>query len=154
MYYLIVLAFMLVLPVLSIAIDGAVSEAGLSLALLGKWFVFWSVGVRLFTAGVKQIVDPAFTAQSIFETSDRGARVVVQELGFANVAAGLVGILSLWFPEWTKPVAAYALVFYGAAAIKHITNARRNALENVATISDAWISAVMLVFLLGSFLFR
>ena len=74
----------------------------------------------------------------------------MQELGFANVAAGAVVILSLWFPVWVLPVSLYALIFYGAAAIKHLMNANRNRLETVATISDAWIAVVMLVFLVGS----
>lgn len=150
MYYAIVLAFMLVLPLASIAVDAWWFGGGPLLALVGTWFVFWSVGVRLFTAGIRQIADPAFTAKAIFETTDPGARIVVQELGFANVAAGAVGILSFWFPVWVLPVSLYALIFYGAAAIKHLMNANRNRLETVATISDAWIAVVMLVFLVGS----
>lgn len=35
------------------------------LPLIGKWFVFWTVGVRLFTAGLRQIWRPQFTAQKI-----------------------------------------------------------------------------------------
>lgn len=147
MYYVIVLAFMVVLPLASIAIEAWWFAAGASFALMGKWFVFWSIGVRLLTAGIRQVLDPAFTAEAIFQTTDHGAQIIVQELGFANVGAGLVGILSLWFPDWRIPVAAYGLVFYGAAAVKHIMNTHRNALETTATISDAWIALILLVFL-------
>jgi hypothetical protein len=56
--------------------------------LVGKWFVFWAVGVRLFIAGVRQVAQPQFTAESIFEIKDRAAFAIVRELGFANLSTG------------------------------------------------------------------
>lgn len=37
-----------------------------SFELIGKWFIFSAVGLRLIIAGIKQTTDPAFTAREIF----------------------------------------------------------------------------------------
>src|SRR6478609_6215113 len=101
MYWLMIVGLMGVLPIGSVLLEwlfldgggGPAGPAGL-VALIGKWFVFWAIGVRLFLAGLRQIADPAFTAKTIFRIEDPKALIVVQELGFANMALGLLGIAS------------------------------------------------------------
>ena len=39
--------------------------------LVGKWFVFWAVGARLFIAGIRQVIQPAFTAASANSSNAR-----------------------------------------------------------------------------------
>jgi hypothetical protein len=74
MYLAVVVLLMGVLPAVSIVAEAALSHGGADLTLLiGKWFVFWSVGVRLILAGLRQIADPSFTAESIFGVRDKGA---------------------------------------------------------------------------------
>jgi len=51
------------------------------LALLGKWFLFWGAGVRLCIAGIRQLVQPRFTAEEIFGFTGEDAVKVVRELG-------------------------------------------------------------------------
>jgi hypothetical protein len=47
-------------------VEALVTHAPLDLwLLLGRWFVFWAVGVRLLTAGIRQIAQPRFTAETI-----------------------------------------------------------------------------------------
>jgi hypothetical protein len=53
MYVAIVAIFMLILPVASIAGEVLSGSAPLSLLLVGKWFVVWSVGARLLVAGFR-----------------------------------------------------------------------------------------------------
>ena len=65
-YLIVVVLLMLVFPLTSIAIVHVVFMVPISWGLIGKWFVFWVVGVRLFTAGIRQVLKPAFTAQEIF----------------------------------------------------------------------------------------
>jgi hypothetical protein len=87
MYLMVVVLLMGVLPVVSIIAEGALSHGGADLALLiGKWFVFWSVGVRLILAGLRQIANPSFTAESIFGVRDKGALTIVRELGCGNLS--------------------------------------------------------------------
>ena len=57
-YLISVLLFMLVLPAASIIIQWQVSKAEIGWQLIGKWFVFWSVGIRLFIAGLRQATKP------------------------------------------------------------------------------------------------
>ncbi|MOA50332.1 hypothetical protein D3C78_1733370 [compost metagenome] len=70
--------------------------AAITAALVAKWFVFWSVGWRLLLAGFKQIVQPRYTANVILGLKTDEALILVRELGFANVAMGVLGVLSLW----------------------------------------------------------
>jgi hypothetical protein len=73
------------------------------MALVGKWFTFWAVGVRLFLAGASQVFRPQFTLQGILGVKDPGANVIVRELGFANISMGTLGLLSLVYPAWVVP---------------------------------------------------
>jgi hypothetical protein len=81
-YLAIVVLLMLVLPLASLLIE--TREPGL--ALVGKWWNFWVIGVRLFTAEV------------IFHATSADSHVVVRELGIANLCIGALGIASLWLP--------------------------------------------------------
>jgi hypothetical protein len=65
---------MLVLPLISVVAEASMlSDAGALMSLIGKWFTFWAVGVRLFSAGVMQSLRPQFTAESIFAIKDQSA---------------------------------------------------------------------------------
>ena len=59
--------------------------------LIGKWFVFWPVGVRLFAAGMRQVAQPRFTAEHIFQINDRAVFPIIREVGFGNLAMGSFG---------------------------------------------------------------
>ena len=144
MYYAIVATFMFVLPLLSIGIEAAVVGLAPVVYLVGKWFVFWSVGIRLFTAGLRQIFQPEYTAQTILGMKSTESLLLVRELGFANVALGTAGILSLFFPTWRLPVALIGGIFYGLAGLNHVLQDHRNPLENVAMASDLFVAAVLL----------
>src|SRR5271168_2776206 len=99
MYFLIVLLFRLVLPVGSIYLEHSyLHSATPRMLLIGKWFVFWSAGVRLFLAGLRQFFQPRFTAEQIFGIKSDDALPLVRELGVANFATGVVGIASLVRP--------------------------------------------------------
>lgn len=148
MYLVMVLGLMVVLPIASIVIEYVAAGGGDLFLLLGKWFVFWAVGIRLLTAGLRQITQPAFTAKTVFESDDPGTQKVVQELGFANVATGIVGVLSLIRPGFLIPAAITAGIFYGLAGLKHVANTGKNRLETVATLSDLFIFAVLAVFVI------
>jgi hypothetical protein len=87
MYVLMIALLMGVLPLTSIAM-----EAGLrpDLAVVGKWFVFWMVGVRLFAAGARQFMQPRYTTETVLGIP-----------GEANLALGCGGIATPAVPSWT-----------------------------------------------------
>ena len=144
---------MLVLPVVSMLVEPLVTHASFDFwLLLGRWFVFWAVGVRLLTAGIRQIAQPRVTAETIFGTADPGALKLVPELGFANVAAGAVAVVSIAFPSFVLPIATYGAIFYGLATVLHIGNTHRNRNETIALVSDGWIALVLVAFVLSRIL--
>lgn len=144
MYYAIIVLLMGVLPAGSVAAEHLILHNPQSLApLIGKWFVFWSGGVRLGLAGLRQMFQPAFTARTIFETDDKAAQTVVQELGFGNTALAVIGLASLAFPAWTLPAAVACGLFYLLAGLKHATHRDRNAMQNWAMVSDLFVGLVL-----------
>lgn len=91
---------------------------------------------------------PGFTASTIFALNDPDAGKIVQELGFANLAIGIVGLASLVWSGWVVPAAALGALFYGLAGIRHLFNKDRNAIENTATASDLFIFVILGAFLI------
>jgi hypothetical protein len=143
MYFLMVSLLMLVLPLASI-----VNEAGLrpDLAVAGKWFVFWMVGARLFAAGLRQILQPRYTAETILGIKGDANLVVVRELGFANLALGIGGLTTLAAPSWTPPMALVGGTFYAAAGLQHTLQSGRNKAQSFAMITDLFAAFVLLGF--------
>ena|SRR5580704_161580 len=144
MYFVAVILLLLIFPAASVIAE---SQA-VSLALIGKWFVFWAAGVRLFIAGIRQVVQPRFTAEEIFGLHDRASFAIVRELGFANLSMGLLGICSLFRTAWLIPAAIVGGLYYGLAGAGHIFHRGKNAKEYTAMISDWFVFLVLLVFVL------
>jgi hypothetical protein len=146
MYFVTVILLLLVLPIASVATQAVLSHHTLSILFLtGRWFAFWAVGVRLFIAGVRQVVQPRFTAEEIFEIHDLKALVIVRELGFANLSMGLLGLYSLVRASWIVPGALVGGLYYGFAGIGHVIRDNKNAKEQMAMISDLLISLLLLI---------
>jgi hypothetical protein len=151
MYFATVILLLLVLPVVSIVVEAMLGLHGsVTLFLVGKWFVFWAAGVRLFIAGLRQVTQPGFTAQEIFGLKDRGAFAIVRELGFANISMGLLSIGSFFHTAWVVPGAVIGGLYYGLAAAGHMFRGHRNAKENIALYSDIWIFLVLAWFVAKS----
>jgi hypothetical protein len=113
-------------------------------ALVAKWFVFWSVGWRLLLAGARQIAQPEYTAREILGLQSAESSTVIRELGFGNLALGVVGVLSLWLSSWQLAAALAGGLFYALAGINHALQKNRNRLRNVAMISDLFVALVLL----------
>jgi hypothetical protein len=141
-----------ILPVASIVIELFAGIGSDLLFLVGKWFVFWASGVRLFIAGLSQIFRPDFTAKSIMGVSDPAAGKLVSELGFANLAIGFLGMATLYQTAWLVPAAIVSGLFYVFAGGKHVLNRDRNRKEDIAMISDLVLFVVLAVFVIGTLL--
>ena len=152
-YLLTVLLLLFVLPAGCVLAEAIARDASDLLLIVGKWFVFWGVGVRLFLAGVRQIFQPAFTARKIFELAEPGALAIVRELGFANVTMGTLGLASLAYSAWLIPaaVAPHAAIvgtlYYGLPGAGHLVRPERNSIEEIALVSDLLIFVLLGVFL-------
>ena len=151
MYFAVVILLLLVFPVASVITEAVFSPNAVNVILLiGKWFVFWGVGVRLFIAGLRQVIQPEFTAREIFGIQDRTSFAIVREVGFANLSMGLLGICSLIRSGWVVPAAIVGGLYYGLAGVGHTPQKNKNAKEYTAMVSDGFVFLVLAVFVLKS----
>ena len=151
MYIASVVLLLFVLPMISIVVERLVGAHGSSLlVVVGRWFCFWAVGVRLFLAGVRQTIQPGFTAEAIFQVRNPAVWPIVREVGFANLSMGLLGLLSLWHREWLIPASLVGGLYYGLAGAGHLAGKERNAKETFAMITDFVPFVVLGVFVAES----
>ena len=142
LYVVSVILLMLVLPVVSITVAHLTCGVPLGWLLIGRWFVFWALGMRLLTAGIRQAMKPEFTAKEIFHFTGDESFPVVRELGFANICLGLIGVLSLIKVEWTQAAAICGGLYMGIAGIQHVIKKPASFNEWVAMVSDLFIFVI------------
>jgi hypothetical protein len=153
MYLIIVILFLLVCPLASAAIEAFRFHENLtSLVLIGRWWTFWAVGVRLLTAGIRQVLQPRFTAEQIFGIRETTVLPIVREVGFANLSMGILGICSIFRPDWLIPAAVVGGLYYGLAGLGHVPHKNKNAKEYIAMISDVFAAVILAAFALKSIL--
>jgi hypothetical protein len=144
MYFILAAALMFALPAASILTQSVAGAHGISALMVAKWFAFWAVGVRLLLAGMRQIVQPRYTAEVILGLKSPDALFVVRELGIANCALGIVGIGSILAPAWVAPASIAGTIFYGLAGINHLRHGTRNSHQNFAMVTDLIIALILL----------
>ena len=144
MYAPVITLLMVIGPLLSVALELQQGGTAALAAVVVKWFAFWAVGLRLLLAGIKQNLNPAFTAEAILGTSTPGSATLVREVGFGNLALGAIGLLSLWLSSWQLPAAFGGGIFFALAGINHLLQGHRNRLENLAMVSDLLAAVVLL----------
>jgi hypothetical protein len=146
-YIAVVIVLTFILPLVcsfgQILID---KDSHFSFDLIGKWFIFSAVGLRLFIAGIKQTTDPAFTAKEIFHINNPESFAIVRELGFANLCFGIVGIVSLFLPQWRVVSAFGSGLYYGIAGLQHFLKKPVGANEKFALVTDTIIFILLLVY--------
>jgi hypothetical protein len=148
MYFISVFLLLLVFPALSVIIEALHIGGADIMALIGKWFVFWACGVRLFVAGLTQTFRPEFTAKSIFDIDAPAAHAIVREVGFGNLAMGTLGLASLAEPSWVVPAAIVGGLYYGLAGLGHFAR-KGNLKEQIALWSDLAIFVLLAVFVVN-----
>jgi len=111
---------------------------------------FWGVGIRLFFAGMKQTLQPEFTAKEIFKMKSNESVPIIKELGVSNLAGGIVGIASAFTPAFVLPIAIYAAIFYAAAGVAHVGQKGRSAKESLALWTDLLMAVALLSFVAWS----
>jgi len=148
MYFITVILLLLVLPAAAVFIEHFANAAPV-MPLVGKWFTFFAVGVRLFMAGVKQTLQPAFTAEKIFGVKDAASYPIVREVGFGNLSMGAAGLISLAIPGWLPAVAFTGGLYYGLAGVGHVINSAHTKKEAFALWSDLFVFVVLAAYLVS-----
>jgi hypothetical protein len=146
MYLATILLLILIFPGLAVGLDLWAHPGAPLMLLIGKWFTFFAVGLRLFIAGIRQNLQPAFTATAIFGIEDPKALGLVSEIGFGNLAIGAAGLLSVALPGWLSAAAFTGGLYYGLAGLGHALKPDRSAKEQIALVSDLLIFVLLLVF--------
>ena len=67
------------------------------------------------------------------------------EIGFGNLAMGLIATLSLWVPAFLVPGALAGGFYLGLAGLKHAAYKNRSRDANIAMASDLWMALVAAV---------
>ena len=135
-----------VVPAIGFVAEHFTADTALTFELLSKWFIFSAVGLRLFLAGIRQVKNPAFTAKQIFHLESPDSFPILRELGFANICFGLVGIVSLFKPEW-RIVSAFASgLYYGIAGVQHGLQKNSGVNEKFALWTDLIIFVLLLTY--------
>jgi len=62
-----------------------------------------------------------------------------------NLSMGTLGICSLYHPSWIVSAALVGGLYYGLAGLLHALRRGKNAIEQTATISDAFAFLMLLV---------
>jgi hypothetical protein len=144
-----VILLMVVLPASCALVEWLIyGHQSTFIGIAGKWLIFWAVGARLLIAGVRQVVNPSFTAKNIFHIDDSASHAIVKELGFANICFGAIGIISFFLPQWRIVSAFGSGLFYGIAGINHIVRKPAGPNEVIALVSDVLIFLLLLAYVL------
>jgi len=144
-YFISVLLLVVVLPVVLFLSEYFIFHSALSFAVFAKWFIFSAAGLRLFVAGLKQAINPSFTARQIFHIESTDSYPILRELGFANICLGLLGISSLFKPEWRLASAFASGLYYGIAGFQHLLRKPVSKNEYFALWTDLLIFIVLLI---------
>ncbi len=147
MYVVVVTATTLVLPIGFALVACYGYNGGVDLPFfLGKWYVFWAGGVRLFLAGLRQVFNPGYTLGEIFGIDHPPSKHIVQELGFANLAMGTLGMCALLGPTVITPGALVAGLYYGLAGVRHAFTPGHSSKRLLAMITDLIVFVMLAVF--------
>jgi hypothetical protein len=152
-YLIMNILLLFILPLLSIASECIIEKESTDWILIGKWFIFWAIGIRLFTAGIKQSSNPEFTAVKIFKMKSSESFVVIRELGFSNIALGVMGILSVINSNWRILAAITGGLFFGLAGIQHLFKRPDSRNELIAMLYDITVLLIILLFLAFTLIF-
>ncbi len=142
-YLATVVVLMGILPAVSTAVERSSAESAGAWDVAFRWFVFWGVGVRLLLAGLRQAIQPSFTAREIFHLASADAELIVRELGFANICLGLTAAVSGFVPGWRMAAAFAGGLYFGIAGVIHVGKRPATPNEWIALVSDLYIFAIV-----------
>lgn len=144
-----VILFFLIVPVIAILVNIFILKSNSSVSDIAlKWFVFSGIGLRLGSAGLKQIINPKFTAVEIFKSKDSASAYIVRELGFSNVCFSVIAIISLFVQSFRIPAAIAGGLYFCLAGLMHVFKKKDSGKEIFAMFSDLFIFLVLLILII------
>lgn len=101
--------------------------------------VFW-------LPGFKQVINPLYTLQTIFNINHAESYALVRELGYSNICKGLAEIISFFLPQWRIVAAFIGGLYFGMAGIQHLIKKHDSPNESIA-ISDIFLCFIMDIYI-------
>jgi hypothetical protein len=142
------IALIAVLPIGSALLEARIDQVPLNYANYWKWFIFWGVGIRLFFKGVRLASTPQITGLSVSSFKNRESYLLLLELGFANMALGSMGILSVINDQWRLIAAIAGAVYFGLADMLRLLKKTGSRHELVALVYNVLVFAGLVVYLI------
>ena len=126
----------LVLPILSIIFNLIINYRKNIVEniyeIIGKWFIFWALGIRLVIAGLMQLFNPIYTNNLL--QLNLNDFIIIQELGLANFSIGLLCIISFFKKLLQKYVCLYMFIFFIGASTLHIIRIKNINFDELITL--------------------
>jgi hypothetical protein len=143
------IALIAVLPITAAGLESRVDHVVLNWPTYWKWFIFWGMGIRLFFKGVKLASTPQFTGLSLSSFKNRESYLLLLELGFANMALGAMGILSVINDQWRLIAAIAGAIYFGLADMLRLLTKPDGRHELVALIYNLLVFAALAGYLIS-----
>ena len=143
------IALLAVLPIAAAALESRIDNVVLNWPTYSKWFVFWGVGIRLFFKGIKLASAPQITGLSLSSFKNRESYLLLLELGFANMALGSMGILSVINDQWRLIAAIAGAIYFGLADMVRLLKKPDGRHELVALIYNVLVFAGLVGYLVS-----
>lgn len=141
MHMIYVIGVMFVIPAICVAIDYLKKQNQDVLYLFCKWFVFWAIGIRGITGGLMQALNPAYTAWLLQTGTDN--YIIIRELGGANLAFGVLGVISIISHNYRKAAALSSAIFLLVASAIHISRLSIIELSEIMSLTgDLFVVAI------------
>jgi hypothetical protein len=143
------IALIAVLPMAAAATESRFDQVPLTWTIYWKWSIFWGVGIRLFFKGIKLASTPQFTGLSLSGFKNRESYLLLLELGFANMALGSMGILSVINDQWRLIAAIAGAIYFGLADMLRLMKKTDVRHERVALIYNILVFLGLVAFMVS-----
>jgi uncharacterized protein DUF6790 len=143
------IALIAVLPITAALLESRIDQVPLNAANYWKWFIFWGVGIRLFFKGIRLASTPQITGLSITSFKNRDSYLLLLELGFANMALGSMGILSVINDQWRLIAAIAGAIYFGLTDMLRLLKKTDGRHERVALIYNILVFSGLVAFMVS-----
>ncbi len=143
------IALLAVLPIAAALLESRIDQVDLSWPNYWKWFIFWGVGIRLFFKGIKLASTPQFAGLSLSSFKNRESYLLLLELGFANMALGSMGILSVINDQWRFIAAIAGAIYFGLTDMLRLSKKTDGRHERVALIYNILVFSGLVAFMVS-----
>jgi hypothetical protein len=143
------IALIAVLPVTAALLEARADGTPLDWPIYWKWFIFWSVGFRLFFKGVRLASTQQATGLSLSSFRNRESYLLLLELGFANMSLGAMGILSVINDQWRLIAAIAGAIYFGLSDLLRLLKKSAGCHERVALTYNLLAFAGLMAYLVS-----